>query len=170
MGKTTILLKAIESLRDKGYSLGGMISREVRSGGTRVGFEILNLNGSKRGWLAHVDQVTGPQVGKYRVNLDTLESLGVAAIVEAVEKFDVIIIDEIGPMELFSERFKESVTKAVESGKLVVGVIHWKGRDELTNDLKEREDVELCVVTFENRGNLHESIVGKAVEFLQSSL
>jgi nucleoside-triphosphatase len=31
VGKTTLLLKVVEALRAKGYSVGGMISREVRS-------------------------------------------------------------------------------------------------------------------------------------------
>ena len=53
VGKTTLLLKVVEALRAKGYSVGGMISREVRSCGTRIGFEILDLNTGKSGWLAH---------------------------------------------------------------------------------------------------------------------
>ncbi|MGB9756561.1 MAG: nucleoside-triphosphatase, partial [Candidatus Bathyarchaeales archaeon] len=66
IGKTTVLLKASTALKAKGYSVGGMISREVRLCGTRVGFEILDLKSGTRGWLAHVNQPTGPQVGKYR--------------------------------------------------------------------------------------------------------
>jgi nucleoside-triphosphatase len=56
VGKTTVLMKTINELKEAGYRVGGMISREVREGGTRVGFEILDLNSSKRGWLAHVNE------------------------------------------------------------------------------------------------------------------
>jgi nucleoside-triphosphatase len=167
VGKTTVLLRVIEELKARGYSVGGMISQEVRSHGTRVGFEILDLGSGRRGWLAHVDQKSGPSVGRYRVNLADLGGLGVAAILKAVEGLDVVAIDEVGPMELFSEKFRDAVNKACESRKLVLGVVHWKARDRLIDELKAREDAELFLVSHMNRNELHEVIVDKAVEFLK---
>ena len=160
-GKTSVLLRAIEALKARGHSVGGMISREVRTCGTRVGFEVLDLSNGRRGWLAHVNQKQGPRVGRYCVNLEDLDNIGARAIVKAVENFDVIAIDEIGPMELHSGRFKEAVKRAVESGKLVIGTVHWKARDNLIEEVKLREDAEICRVTYENRGSLHETIVEK---------
>ncbi len=170
VGKTTVLLKAVEVLRAKGYSVGGMISREVRSCGSRVGFEILDLSGEKRGWLAHVSQETGPQVGKYRVNLKDLNSVGVEAILKAIKECEVVAIDEVGPMELFSEKFREAVKRAAESGKFVVGVVHWKARDKLIESLKKSEDAEVIAVTYENRDRLHQAIIEKIIEFLTSKI
>ena len=167
VGKTTVLLRVVEALKARGYSVGGMVSREVRSCGKRSGFEVLDLADGRRGWLAHVSQKSGPQVGKYRVNLEDLNSIGAKAIMEAVDKCDVIAIDEIGPMELFSEKFKEAVRRAVEGGKLVVGVVHWKARDRLIEEVKKREDTEVFVVTYENRNKLHETIIKRAMEFLK---
>lgn len=167
VGKTTVLLRIVEALKAKGYGTGGMVSREVRSYGTRVGFEILDLNSGRRGWLAHVNQKDGPRIGRYRVNMEDLNSIGVKAIVEAVENFDAIVIDEIGPMELFSERFKEVVKRAVESEKLVIGVVHWKARDRLIDEVKKREDTELIEVTTENRNKIHETVMAKAIELLR---
>src|SRR3990172_3834179 len=115
VGKTTTLTKVVDIVRKRDYSVGGMISREVREAGTRVGFEILDLSTQKCGWLAHVNQKTGPQVGKYRVNLEDLDNVGAKAIIEASENCDIVAIDEIGPMELFSEKFKEAMRKALES-------------------------------------------------------
>ncbi|MEM2254648.1 MAG: NTPase [Candidatus Bathyarchaeia archaeon] len=166
VGKTTLLLRVIEALKSKGYSVGGMVSREVRAGGARIGFEILDLAGGKRGWLAHVNQKTGPQVGKYRVNLTDLDSVGVEAILKAVRECDVVTIDEIGPMELFSEKFRKAVQEAVESGKLVLGVVHWKARNKLVDAVKTRQDAEVFTVTFENRDELHQKVVDKTLRFL----
>ena len=165
-GKTSVLLKTIAVLKARGCSVGGMVSREVRTCGARVGFEILDLSSGRRGWLAHVNQKHGPRIGKYRVNLEDLDNIGAEAIASAVENADVVAIDEIGPMELHSERFKEAVKKAVESRKLVVGTVHWKARDELIERVKAREDAEIYRVTYENRGNLHEIVVEKTAEFL----
>lgn len=168
VGKTSVLLRVVESLKAKGYSVGGMVSREVRSGEVRVGFEISDLGGSRRGWLAHVNQHSGPQVGKYRVNLEDLNSIGAEAIMKAVQDCDVIAIDEIGPMELFSGRFREAVSRAIECGKVVIGVVHWKAKDRLIDEVKKGEDAETIAVTNGNRNELHETIVERAVKFLET--
>jgi nucleoside-triphosphatase len=167
VGKTTVLMTTVNALKEKGYSVGGIISREIRESGTRVGFEILDLHSSKRGWLAHVNQKSGPQVGKYRVNIEDLNAIGAQAILDAVENCDVIAIDEIGPMELFSEKFKEAVRKALESRRLVIAIIHWKARDVLISEARKREDVEIITVTYENREKLNEQVAEKALIFLK---
>jgi nucleoside-triphosphatase len=167
VGKTTVLTKAVNALKENGFSVGGMISREVREGGARVGFEILDLNSGRRGWLAHVNQQTGPQVGKYRVNTEDLNHIGARAIADAVEKCDVIAIDEIGPMELFSEKFKEATRKALESRKPVLAVVHWKANDRVINEAKNREDQETFTVTHENRDKLPKTIAEKTIESLK---
>jgi len=169
VGKTSVILKIVESLKAKGYNVGGMVSREVRAGRDRVGFEILNVGTGQKGWLAHVAQKEGPQVGKYRVNMKDLESIGVEAITNAAATSDVIVIDEIGPMELHSEKFREAVLKAAESPKLLIGVVHWKVSDLLTTRIKDREDAEMHVVTVENRENLPALVLGESIVFLSGS-
>jgi nucleoside-triphosphatase len=166
VGKTTVLIKTVDALKAKGYSVGGMISREAREDNVRVGFEILDLTNSKHGWLAQVNQKTGPQVGKYHVNLEDLENIGAQAIMQAIEKCDVIAIDEIGPMELFSQKFKQAVTKALESQKLVLSVVHLKAKDPLITLAKQREDTEIFTVTLANRDKLAEQITKKAQDIL----
>jgi nucleoside-triphosphatase len=160
-------MKVVNALRERGICVGGMISREAREGGTRVGFEILDLSSGRHGWLAHVNQKNGPQVGKYRVNIEDLNNIGAQAVTEAVEKCEVIAIDEIGPMELFSERFKEAVRKALESHKLVLAVVHWKAQDTLINEARKREDAETTSVTLENRESLHKQITENALKILK---
>ncbi len=168
VGKTTVLTKTVEALRNHGYTVGGMLSREAREKGMRVGFEIQDLAGGKRGWLAHVNQKQGPSVGKYHVNLTELEGVGAQAIAEAVEHADVIVIDEIGPMELFSEKFKETAKKALESEKLVLAVVHFKAQDKLIVEAKSNPASETLVVTVENREMLPEFLAAKALAFLSS--
>jgi len=168
VGKTTVLVRVVEGLKSKGYSVGGMLSREVRSGGNRVGFEILSLTDNQRGWLAQVDQKQGPQVGKYRVNLFDLDRVGVAAIAEAVDVCEVIAVDEIGPMELFSDSFKETVTRAFQSKKLVIATVHWRERGFLTSVSDKTNDAQWFDVSIDNRERLHELILKGATDFLES--
>ena len=167
VGKTSVLLRAVDDLKNRGYRIGGMVSREVREGGVRVGFEIMDFSTEQRGWLAHVNQPSGPQVGKYRVNLTDLNAIGASSIIGAVKDADVIIVDEIGPMELFSQAFREAVVQAVESDKPMLGTIHFRVEDPLVNMIKAREDAEILTVTYENRESLHRLVVDRIVQFLQ---
>jgi nucleoside-triphosphatase len=164
VGKTTVLTKTVDALKAKGVSVGGMISREVREGNVRMGFEILDLTSGKRGWLAHINGHGGPQVGKYHVNLDDLDNIGTAAITQALEKCTAIAIDEIGPMELFSPKFKQVVAQALESKKLMLAVVHGKAKDPLVTQVKRRVDAEIFNVTFSNRENLAEQLTIKALD------
>jgi nucleoside-triphosphatase len=163
VGKTTVLTKTVDALKAKGVSVGGMVSREVREGGVRVGFEILDLTSGKHGWLAHVNG-SGPQVGRYHVNLNDLDNIGTAAIMQALEKCNAIAIDEIGPMELYSQKFKQAVAQALESKKLVLAVVHGKAKDPLVTQVKRRVDAEIFNVTFSNRENLAEQLIRKALD------
>jgi nucleoside-triphosphatase len=167
IGKTSVLLRITDALKAKGYDARGMISREIREQGTRVGFEIIDLYTGQRGWLAHIKQPSGPQVGKYRVNLDDLKNIGVNSILNAIKNADVIIVDEIGPMELFSQVFKDAILQAVDSSKPLLGAIHFRAQDPLINTIKTRNDVEIFTVTNENRQNLHNFIITKILKILQ---
>ncbi len=167
IGKTSVLLRAVDTLKKRGYKVGGMISREVREGGVRVGFEVVDFYTEQRGWLAHVNQPVGPQVSKYRVNLSDLNAIGANSILTAVAKADMVVVDEIGPMELFSYAFKEAVFQAVRSHKPMLGTIHHRARDPLITAIKAREDAEILEVTYENRENLHSTIISKIIQYLQ---
>ncbi|MFQ5621636.1 MAG: NTPase [Candidatus Nanoarchaeia archaeon] len=169
IGKTSVLLRAVEGLKSKGYRIGGMLSREVREKGARVGFEIIDFQSGRRGWLAHVNQPVGPKVSKYRVNLKDLELIGAGSIREAVESAQIVVIDEIGPMELFSHAFRRAVVEAMNSGKPLLGAIHFKARDPLINLIRTRDDAEVIEVTYENRAHLHNTLINKVVQSLKET-
>lgn len=158
IGKTSVLLRALNDLKGRGYKIGGMISREVREGGIRVGFEIVDFCTGKRGWLAHRKQPTGPQIGKYRVNLRDLDAVGSRSILSAIANDDIVVVDELGPMELLSQAFKDAVIQAIKSEKPLLGTIHYRLRDPITHLIKTRRDAEILEVTYENRESLHEMV------------
>ena len=142
-----------------------MVSRELRETGVRVGFEIVDLKTGRAGWLAHVNQPIGPPISKYRVNMNDLNMIGVAAILKAVEDLDVIVVDEIGPMELFSTQFKEAVRRGMESEKPMIGTIHLRARDPLIDNIKTQEEAMILEVTPENRKNLHMILVDRVLKY-----
>jgi len=89
-------------------------------------------------------------VGKYGVDLAGLETVGVVAVRQAIQDKQVVVIDEIGKMELFSEAFRRLVLEALESGKKVLGTIMIKPHP-WADEIKRRPDVEVVWLTRENR-------------------
>jgi nucleoside-triphosphatase len=154
VGKSTVFRKLAELLAERGYRVGGMATGEIRQGSTRLGFEVTDLATGRRGVLAHVHQAQGPRLGKYRVNLADLEAVGVEAVRRAVAEADVVFVDEVGPMELFSPSFKQAVEEAVESGKPLVVTVHHRARDSLIQRLRAHPAARLLEVTTDNRSRL----------------
>jgi nucleoside-triphosphatase len=166
VGKSSVILRVVNSLRGDGYKLGGMVSREVREKGVRVGFRVEDIQSDKWGWLAQVDRSAGPRVGKYRVDLKGLEIVGVKGILRAVEESDVIVVDEIGPMELFSSGFKDAVKRGISSGKPMLGTVHFRSRDPLIRTIKSHGASEIIEVTLNNRDRVHSKVASKIMKVL----
>lgn len=159
VGKTSVLLRIVKALKDQGLRVGGMISQEARTGATRVDFRLIDLTSEREGWLAHIQQQSGPSVGKYRVNLLDLQSIGVTAILRALHASDVVVIDEVGPMELYSSAFKDAVTRAMQSTKIFIGILHYRAHDLLISTIKTAQKTHIVEVTSANRQRLHETIL-----------
>jgi len=166
IGKTSILRRTLKELKNRGYAIGGMTCREVREGGVRVGFEIMDISTGQRGWLAHVNQPTGPKIGKYHVNLTDIDVIGAGSILDALQNADIVTVDEIGPMELLSTAFSNALLKAVESSKPLLGTIHYKLSNSVIDSIRMREDTEILRVTYANRENLQNLIADKISECL----
>lgn len=152
IGKTTCVQRASELLISRGVRVGGMITLERREGGVRVGFEVRDVMSGAVGTLASVGGGAGPRIGKYTVNLADLERVGVEAISRALREAQVVVIDEIGPMELLSRKFIDAVFSALDSPKPVLATIHVRaGESEVGRRILSRGDVRLYELTLANR-------------------
>jgi len=128
-----------------------MISGEILQAGTRVGFMLEDVTNATVGVLAHVNIRQGPKIGKYGVNLADISRVGVTAIVSALSDADVVVIDEIGPMELCSPAFIDAVRKALCSPKPLVGTIHRSASHPMIEFIKGNPHYEILEVTAQNR-------------------
>ncbi|MDG6898299.1 MAG: NTPase [Nitrososphaerota archaeon] len=138
VGKSTIVSRIVLRMKAKGMIVGGCLTAEVREKGERVGFEIRDLTSERRGRLATVKGKLGPRVGKYRVNLQDLAIIGAKGLEQAAESSELIVIDEVGPMELVSPEFRRGVKACIDSGKPMLAVIHLRLEDDLLNELKSK--------------------------------
>ena len=157
-GKTTVIRQAIARSKAKA---GGFYTEEIRSGGTRLGFRIVTLNGRKPR-LAHVDSHSRYRVSKYGVDVQSLDNVGVAAINRAIDESDLIVIDEIGKMELFSPRFREAILKAIDSGKKVLGTIMLSPYP-FADDIKRHPGVKVIQLTRAD----HDQVLGEILDWMK---
>lgn len=131
-----------------------MLARDKRFKDRRVGFELLDLASGATGILAD-EAGTGPQLGKYSVHPDDLDNIGAYAIENAL-KCDLIVIDEIGPMELSSRRFVAAIEAAISSDKNMLVVLQEWSQHPIAK--KVRKSFKVITVTEENRDSLAEKV------------
>ncbi len=159
-GKSTVCRKILEQLP---CTYGGMTSADIREKGERVGFEIRDIATGKHGILAH-KKGAGPHVGGYHVNLSDLNDIGVTAIKSAMST-ELIVIDEIAPMEFKSPEFVRAVEEALASDRNMLVVLHRKSNHPVAERI--RREFEIYTVTPENREKLVLEIAGKIIKSLQ---
>ncbi len=147
-GKTSLIKQAVAKM---GGKAGGFYTEEIRSGGTRLGFRLVTLDGESA-ILAHVNTHSPYRVSKYGVDIDNLDQVGVSALHKAAEECDLVVIDEIGKMELFSANFREAVLQIIDRGKRVLGTIMLNA-NPWADAIKRRPQVNLVIVT---RVNYHQ--------------
>jgi len=154
VGKTTLLKRVVEKLNCPAF---GFYTSELREAGKRVGFSLTTLSGEE-GILSHRDVKSPYRVGKYRVDLKSFESLGVSELEKGLATDSLLVIDEIGKMELFSERFKKTLLEAMEAPNPVLATILYKSHP-FCDRLKKRTDTELIKIDTPNREELVDTLV-----------
>jgi nucleoside-triphosphatase len=153
-GKTALIKEALARTKVKA---GGFYTEETRTGGVREGFRLITLDGHSA-TLAHVGISSPLRVSKYRVDISALDRVGVSALRRALQQSDLIVIDEIGKMELLSLGFREVVTEALNSDKRVLGTI-MLGSDRFADEIKHDPRVETILVTRDNRAEVMKRVL-----------
>jgi nucleoside-triphosphatase len=145
VGKTALIGRLVST---SGMTAGGFITREIRSGGRRRGFSIVTLTGETVD-LASDSSQSPLRVARYGVDIAALDRIGVEAVRRALAEAALVIIDEIGKMELLSPSFKAVVRATLESGKPLLGTV-MLAPHPWVDDLKRDPRVE---VAYLDRGN-----------------
>jgi nucleoside-triphosphatase len=169
VGKTTLALRVVEVIRSKGYGVGGIITQEIKENKSRVGFELLYLYTGSGGILAGVG-LRGPRVGKYGVDLKNLEQIGVASILNAIRRrdVDIIVVDEIGPMELSCPQFAVALKEIIRTCKPFLGTIQFKLKHKIFDILGSNEMPQIMELTYRDRDSLIKAILDTVLKILES--
>jgi nucleoside-triphosphatase len=158
-GKTSLIKQVAAQMKDQA---GGFYTEEIRSQGVREGFRLVTLDG-ETAILAHVRIHRPHRVGKYGVDTDALDKVGVPALEQAAQHCDLVIVDEIGKMELFSPRFREAISQVIASGKNVLGTI-MLNPNPFADAIKRQPNVNLLTVTREN----HETVLAELLRWVKA--
>lgn len=168
VGKSTLFNSIIEVLRSNGFKVGGVIAPEVREKGIRIGFKIIDLLTNEERWLAKRNYDSSVKVGSYGVLVHEADELVRDAILKALVEADLIAIDEVGPMELKLPSFKTVLLKALDSGKPMIMVVHYRLSDiDIVSRLKAARKI---TVTIDNRDNLRKNVPESILKELRSVL
>ena len=153
IGKTTLIESIASALGDRA---GGVVTREIREGGCRTGFAIESLDGERRVLASkHIRQ--GPRIGPYRVDVENLEAVGVGALRRALGRRQVVVIDEIGKMELISPDFRAMILEALESDLPTIATMG-VSKHAFMEAVRKRPDVKIIGITAENRDGLQNRV------------
>ena len=156
VGKTTLVKKLVEELKQ--FYPVGFYTEEIREQGTRKGFELISLDG-RRGLLSHTDIQSPHRVGKYKVDVKGFETL-LGSLPFLNPSTRLIVIDEIGKMECYSDQFKNLLKEIFDSEKWVIATIALKGSG-MIEESKKRKDVKLFEITQRNRNSLLPDILNE---------
>jgi nucleoside-triphosphatase len=159
-GKSTAFLRCVEDLRSSGLTVGGISTPERRDQVRRLGFDVVNLDSWKRAVMASVDVQSAARMGRYGVDVEGFELVALPALEHAVEACDVVGIDEIGRMELYSGAFRSMVESLMLGLKPVVSVLH-----RAYVDIYGRHGT-IYRVTPENRDGLPDVLVAEVLRHL----
>ncbi|KAM7357137.1 cancer-related nucleoside-triphosphatase isoform 2-T2 [Cochliomyia hominivorax] len=158
VGKTTLVRKVCEDLVEKHKILcKGFYTEEIRNANSneRMGFDIVGLN-QTRGILARLDpNGKGPYVGKYCVHVKDFEDLTLPLLSTHSPKPDLLVIDEVGKMELKSKKFEVAVKNCIMK-TVILATVPYELRQPLAlvDQLKNYPNAQIIVVTRENRNRL----------------
>jgi nucleoside-triphosphatase len=153
-GKTSLIKQAVAGMGNKA---GGFYTEEMRGRGDRQGFRLVTLDGQSV-VLAHINIKSPYRVSKYGVDIESLDKVGVWAIKQAARENKLVVIDEIGKMELFSLDFRETVLHIINSGKKVLGTI-MSGPNPWADTIKLKPQVNLVEVSSTNRHQVREELL-----------
>ena len=161
VGKTTVIKAIAQQLDGRA---DGFYTEEIRAQGQRQGFLLRELRG-EQAMLAHVQLKEGghPSVGRYGVDTAALDRVGVVAMQRGLAQDRVIIVDEIGRMELFSQAFKAALLAVLDAQVPLIATVMARPHPWV-DSLKARSDVTLWQVTLENRN----ALPSRALDWLHS--
>lgn len=164
-GKSTLIVKLIDYFSDRNYIVHGFLTPEVRKKGNRIGFDFEDINSRERGKLARIGNYnTKYKLGRYCIFIEDFENLILKLEDIVFHKQDLIIIDEIGKMELFSKKFQNLINKFFHSDNTIIATIGQRIQHPLKDSLFKISEVTLFTLNRQNQQEIFNKIISMISE------
>lgn len=153
-GKTTLLHKLLADVENK----QGFVTQEIpglENPGKRLGFDLVGADGHTA-LLAHITSPSTVRVSRYGVNVTNLDTF-----IDPLFSFvpdQLLYIDEIGQMELYSTKFRDLVELYIQSPNDFIGTITSVYNDRFVDRLKNDSKIRFITITSQNRDDLYEEL------------
>jgi len=118
-GKTTYLANIIASLREKGIRINGIIARGIHKGEERIGYDLEDIStGGKHIYIRKEYFPGWFRYGKYCFSPEGLE-FGKHILQNITEEnTDLIVIDEIGPVEMKGRGWADDIERLLSTNQI----------------------------------------------------
>lgn len=144
-GKTTLIRDICRRIPDR---VGGFVTDEVRIGSSRDSFVLKTLDG-RQGVLAKKGMDSPVKLNKYGIDIAVLETLGIGSLRAAMDAGKIIIIDELGALEMLSEPFRAAVADCFNGPCRVCATIRHNAQP-FTDEISRMEDTDMLHLTRAN--------------------
>ena len=163
-GKTKVINTLHYRLLSDNISMGGVLTRDIKNHGKRIGIEIHNISTGINYEIANINRKTGPRLQKFRINLENIDNYLIKELNDSSLNADLIIIDMIGPMELFSIEFCELIKKLLKQEKKILCAIQTKYNHPIIKEIKELESSKLYDLNEKHKVEVIDGIYNSIIE------
>ena len=142
-GKTTSAADLAKKVKNKGFSVAGLLAPSKYTNGLLTGFDAVNVATGKRVPLSQRKQTTEPtSVSGFTFSKEGLKFGSNALDSTSTVSADLIIIDEFGPLELTGGGWRKNTDSILsDTNALLVLVV----RDEIINKVKKLYEASNCI-------------------------
>lgn len=163
MGKTTLIKKLIHLV---GPDLcGGFYTEEITNAGDRIGFRCVAVDGESVE-IANVESPSHIRIGRYGVDVEKFEDFAIHKLREALSSKKIIVIDEMGFMQMLSASFQSMVHEIISDRRIVLGTIPVESHPEI-DIIKYRKEVGIISLNEFNRDRMPELLIKDILKALE---
>ena len=166
-GKTTLVSQISIQLKKMNIKIFGFITTEVKKGQKRIGFRAIDINSKYECWLSRkTNKKTQYMVGSYNVFIGEFEQF----LEKSFENFSIdnsnnlIIIDEIGKMELYSKKFISLISEIFKSNNSILATIGQKLRHPVKEMLLQMKNIKIYNLNRNNFNDIKSDLIQNLLE------
>lgn len=164
MGKTTMIKKLINGIGLE--NCGGFYTEEITNLNDRIGFRCVSITGESVE-IANVESTSKTRVGRYGINVEQFEEFAVRILQNDLHSKKILVIDEIGFMQMLSKPFQKIVQQIITDEKLVIGTIPLDSHPEI-DKIKCLKEVKITSLNELNRDRILEPLKKDILKALDS--